>query len=325
MSTNPHLPRTPFTAAMLLARGVTRHTLRRMLKEGRVRQLIKGVYLAADVELTIDVRVQAVALVAKPHQVIADRTAAWIWGISAYAYSELEYPPVETVALRGHNPCRRADVSGRTRDLAEDEIVVVGGLRVTTPLRTALDLGCVLHRREALAALDAFRRAQELSMAQLEVALQRFAGRRGVVQLKELVPLSDPRAESARESWTRLAIIDAGLPVPDLQVWVLVDGVAKYRLDLAYERWRIVIEYDGWDAHESTEELKRATRERREWLRRNGWTVIVVRRGDFTGEALDAWLDELREALRAAYSSRRPLERGDRERRRGLPVGPATK
>ena len=324
MSTNPQLPRTPFTAATLLATGITRPTLRRLVKEGVVRQVIAGVYLLADVELTVELRSQAVALVAKPHHVVADRTAAWIWDIGTYAYSELDYPPIETVALRGHNPCRRAGVSGRTRDLADHEIVTVSGIRVTTPLRTALDLACVLHRREALAALDAFRRVHDLSIAQLEVELPRFAGRRGVVQLKELLPLSDPRAESARESWTRLVIVSAGLPVPDLQVWVLEDGAEKYRLDLAYTRWRIAIEYDGWEAHESTEELKRATRERRDWLRRNGWTVIVVRRGDFSGPALDRWLDELREALRAAYSSRRPLERGDRERLRRLPHGPAT-
>jgi hypothetical protein len=324
MSSNPQLPRTPFTAAMLAENGVTRHTFRCLLKDGLIRQVTSRVYLAADVELTVELRVQAVALVVKPHQVIADRTAAWIWDIGTYAYGELDYPPIETVALRGSNPCKRADVSGRTRDLHPDEIVTVGGVRVTTPVRTALDLGCVLQRREALAALDAFRRVHGLSLARLEVAVGRFTGRRGVVQLKALLPLSDPRAESARESWTRLAIIDAGLPLPELQIWVEVEGF-RYRLDLAYPRQRIVIEYDGWEAHESTEDLRRATRERRERLRRNGWTVIVGRKRDFTGAGLDAWLDEIREALRSAYSSRRPLERGDRERLRSFPVGPATK
>ncbi len=44
----------------------------------------------------------------------------------------------------------------------------------------------------------------------------------------------------------------------------------------------------------------------------NGWTVIVIRRGDFTGGALDAWLSELRQALRPAYSNVRRMERGSR-------------
>lgn len=314
MATTPDLPRVPVTSAGLKALGVTRGTLRRMMREGLVRRVTTDVYVAADVDDTIETRIQAIALVIRPHQVVADRTAAWLWGIEAFAYADLDAPPIETVALPGHFPCRRQAVRGRTRDLAPDEIVTIGGILATSPLRTALDLGCVLHRAEALAALDAFRRAHDISEAQLTARLPRFAGRRGVVQLKELIPLSDPRAESARESRTRLAILDAGLPMPDLQVWIDVAGTPTYRLDLAYARARIAIEYDGWEAHERTDDQRRYDEERRAWLRQNGWTIIVVRIGDFTGPALDAWISQLREALRWTYSNRRRLERGDGDR-----------
>ena len=81
-----------------------------------------------------------------------------------------------------------------------------------------------------------------------------------------------------------------------------IDGVPTYRLDFAYRRARVVVEYDGEEAHEGREA---EDEERRAWLRRHGWTVIVVRIGDFTGEALDRWLDELRSALATAYSNRR--------------------
>jgi hypothetical protein len=40
----------------------------------------------------------------------------------------------------------------------------------------------------------------------------------------------------------------------------------------------------------------------------------VVRSGDFTGSALDRWLDEVRDALATPYSNRRRLERGSRNR-----------
>ncbi|NYJ02543.1 hypothetical protein HNR19_003241 [Nocardioides thalensis] len=294
--------------------GITRATLRRLVHERQLRRVTTDVYVAADVEDTLETRVQAISLVISPHHVIADRAAAWLWGIDAFAYADLDAPPIETVALPGHYPCRRQAVRGRTRDLAADEIVTVGGVRVTSPLRTALDLGCVLHRADALAALDAFRRAHDISEAELVGQLPRFAGRRGVVQLKELIPLSDPRAESARESRTRLAILDAGLPAPDLQVWVDVAGRPTYRLDHAYVRARIAVEYDGWEAHQRTDDQRRYDEERRAWLRQNGWHVIVVRNGDFTGPALDAWTLELREALRWTYSTRRRLERGDGDR-----------
>ena len=84
-----------------------------------------------------------------------------------------------------------------------------------------------------------------------------------------------------------LAIADAGLPLPEPQVWIEIDGVPTYRLDFAYRRARVVVEYDGEEAHEGREA---EDEERRAWLRRHGWTVIVVRIGDFTGEALDRWL-----------------------------------
>ena len=50
--------------------------------------------------------------------------------------------------------------------------------------------------------------------------LPRFRRRRGVVQLRELLELVDARIESARESWTWLEIHDAGLPLPEPQVWI---------------------------------------------------------------------------------------------------------
>ena len=42
--------------------------------------------------------------------------------------------------------------------------------------------------------------------------------------MRELIALVDPRAESARESWTRLAIHDAGIVAPEPQVWIEIDG-----------------------------------------------------------------------------------------------------
>ena len=102
-----------------------------------------------------------------------------------------------------------------------------------------------------------------------------------------------------------LAIHDAGLPLPEPQYWIEIDGVAVYRLDFAYVRMRVAVEYDGIDAHEHTREQREHDEERRAWLRDHGWTVIVVRRGDFSRGALEHWLGELRQALAPSYSNRR--------------------
>jgi hypothetical protein len=313
VSDHPVLPRDPFTYGQLTQLGVTRHTLRRLVAERAVRRLLIGVYVRADVHLTVELRARAVAAVVPAHHVVRDRTAAWIHGIDVMTYAEHDVPPpIETCALRGHDPCTREGVAGRTRDLAPNDIVVLQGLRVTSPLRTALDLGCLLRRRDALAALDAFARSYGLTKQQLRLGSRRYRRRRGVLQLRELIELVDPRAESPRESWLRLSIHDAGLPSPHPQFWIEVDGIRIYRLDLAYRFARVAVEYDGWEAHQRTQEQRDNDRARRKWLSEHGWTVVVVRRGDFTGTALDRWLAELKEALKPMYSNVRRMERGSR-------------
>ena len=96
----------------------------------------------------------------------------------------------------------------------------------------------------------------------------------------------------------RLDIEDAGLPAPEPQFWVKHHGRKLFRLDLAYPKSKVCIEYDGEEFH--GEDAKEHDRRRRKWLRDHGWTVIVVTKDSFKGEALDSWLQELREALRVA-------------------------
>jgi hypothetical protein len=200
--------------------------------------------------------------------------------------------------LRGHDPTDRRDCHGGTRGLKPEDWQLIGGVRTTTPVRTALDLACKLPRHEALAALDAFARDYDVTATVLRRLLVRYFRRRGVIQARELVSLSDDRSESRGESWTRLDIHDAGLPAPTPQHWVVCDGVPTYRLDLAYPRARVAVEYDGVVFH-STPEQRAHDEERRAWLREHGWYVIVVTKDSFAADACAAWLGELREVIRS--------------------------
>lgn len=292
----PALPSHPFVVTDVA--GATTDDLKRASRRGDVRRLLRGVYVRADVPDSYDLRLAAVRRVVTPDHIACDRTAAWIYDVRAMDGGvDQRLPPIEVCRFRGHEPTRRRDVRGRERDLAPHDVHEVHGLRVTTPLRTALDLGCILRRREAIAALDQFRRKFAIAETTLSREAVRYAGRRGVVQLRELIPLSDASAESPRESWTRLEIHDAGLPQPVSQFVVAEDGVPLFRLDFAYPDERIAVEYDGWEFH-STPEQRAHDAERRRWLTRHGWCVIVVRVGDFTGSARDRWIADLRHALR---------------------------
>ncbi|MEJ7795828.1 MAG: DUF559 domain-containing protein [Nocardioides sp.] len=296
--TNPPLPDHPFLGRAAGHYGLTPKALRLALGQGAVMRLFTGVYARADLVDSTELRADAARLVMSPYSVLCDRSAAWLHGIGTFRYAELDFvPPLETYVLRGHDPTDRRDCHGGSRDLLPEDWQTLAGVRVTTPLRTALDLACTLSRREALAAMDAFAREFGFGTAELQRLLRRYRRRRGVVQARELVQLVDACAESRGESWVRLEIHDNGLPAPELQVWVVIVGVPTYRLDLAYRRARVAVEYDGEEFHTSPEQRQRDQR-RRKWLRSHGWYVIVVTKESFTGDALVSWISELRSVLK---------------------------
>lgn len=300
MTRVPAFPETPFTWSQAQALGIPRRTLDDAVRCRVVRRVTRGVYLRADVPDTTEVRVAAVALALNPFTVVCDRTAAWVYGIEVMDYRELDLlPPLETCALRGHSRTGRPECTGRQRDLLPEDICWLGGVPVTTPLRTCMDLACTLSRRRALAVMDAFMREFGITREDMMRTLPRYFRRRGVIQLRQLIPLADPRSESPRESWTRLAIIDAGLPAPEPQYWILVNGRPTFRLDLAYPHARVAVEYDGREFHDS-EEQKEADKARRQWMRDRGWKVIVLDQDSFAPGAVDLWIGELKTALRVA-------------------------
>ncbi|MGC4110993.1 MAG: hypothetical protein QM747_11340 [Nocardioides sp.] len=225
-------PPFPFTSA---SAPCTRARLRKAIESRELIRPFRGTYLRADVELTEITRAQVAALVLGHTSVLCDRTAAWVLGVDAMKYAELDRPlPLESCVLRGHEPTERPGVLGRTRDLRKEDVMEIGGVRVTTPVRTAADLLCLLPRRQALAAADALMREHAFTVADLRRLLVRYFRRRGVVQARNLAPLVDGRSESSGESWARIAIIDHGLVAPVPQYWVIAEGEAIYRLDLAY-------------------------------------------------------------------------------------------
>lgn len=288
------LPLRPFLSSQLPEVGLTPARLRRAVESGQVRRLFTGIYVSSAVPDDLEVRLQAVRLGLGPGQIACDRTAAWIHGIDLYRYGEYADVPIpEFCVRRGRTRTRLPAIHGMTRDLADVDIETRSGLTSTTPLRTALDLGAVLYRRDALAALDQYRRLHDVTLEQLVLGAERYRGRRGVRQLRFLIPLSDPRSESIRETWTRLAILDAGLPAPETQYW----WRDLYRLDLAYPRQRVAVEYDGEEFHLSSSDQVARDRARRDSLREDGWELIVVRNGDFSDARLSEWTGRLRAVL----------------------------
>lgn len=297
----------PFTTQVAHAAGLEGKHLVRLVALGLLRRPLRGVYYGAHLEDSLGLRVECVRLVVPEDGVVTDRTAGWLHG-SAMALAPNDHLAVPAVAVF-QSPGRRlrneVTVSGERR-LSDRDVVEIHGVRVTTPLRTACDLGRLLRRDAAFAALDAMTRLGRFTVDELVIEAERFRGYRGVRQLRAFAPLTDPGAESFGESVLRLRWYDAGpFPRPETQIPVLKPETSLMaRLDLGCCAWRYAAEYDGAAFHGPDQEDH--DRARRAWIADEGWTVEVFRRADVFGPMQVASARLARGLRLAALRTRHP-------------------
>lgn len=154
-------------------------------------------------------------------------------------------------------------------------MVMVSGRPATAPAWTAIEVARTLRRPRALATLDAALRSGRCNLEELSRAVTAQQGRRGIVKVRQLVPLADGRAESPMESEARLVMIDGGLPSPVLQHEVVDARGRLRRLDFAWPAQRVAAEYDSDQWHVGAEALRR-DREKLAALQDLGWIVVPI-------------------------------------------------
>lgn len=178
---------------------------------------------------------------------------------------------------------------------------IVNRRPVTSPAWTAIEVARSLRRPRALATLDAALRSGTCNRAELWRAAIEQAGRRGIVAVRELLPLADERAESPMESEARLAMIDGGLPIPELQ-YEIIDGNGEVRrVDFAWPDERVAVEYEGLDWHSGAEAMRR-DRTRQTALMDVGWIVIAIVFEDVRYRAWD-FVARIDRQLRRAHAA----------------------
>lgn len=293
----------PFTAAQARAAGVPAQRLAALAKTGVLRRLLPGAYVASEVADSIDLRSHAAALALPADAFVCDRTAAWIYtGARALGPNEhLSMPPVQYFRPSGKRAFKGGLVNSGERAIMETDLRELNGLVLTTELRTALDLGRLQPTRDLrLWGMDNMLATGAFTLDELLLQVPRFDRQRGVIMLRALAPLADPLSESFGESALRLRWYDAGLPHPQLQIPIDVDGVEVARLDMGLEEWLFAAEYDGEAWHSDDGDVEHDD-ERRTWLRDSRrWIIEVFRRQHVFGRQQDADL-RLR---RAAHEAR---------------------
>lgn len=230
--------RAPFLGSEAIRAGlVTRDTLR----GPRFKKLGVDVFTAADLPANFANRSRGVALRLNGSGVLSGYSAAELLGSGCVP----GHPSVE-VTVPGGDFRERPGLTVHRDLLAEDEVTTVDGVAATTPLRTAWDLARWLPTVEAVVAVDALARVGGFDPRALRRIQQRYPRARWRRRVPGVVDLSDPRAESPMETRSRLVLVLRGLPCPELQFAVYdADGVFVARLDMAYPRLRLAVEYDG--------------------------------------------------------------------------------
>ncbi|EGD53627.1 type IV toxin-antitoxin system AbiEi family antitoxin [Gordonia neofelifaecis] len=126
--------------------------------------------------------------------------------------------------------------------LADDDVVDLGGLRVTGPARTAVDIA--LTETDFARILAVFDSALRMGVSREELESRLSGPRRGVARARYVLAFADGLSDNPGESWGRAQMIEAEFPIPILQaVHHLEDG---HRAICDYD-WegRVVGEFDG--------------------------------------------------------------------------------
>jgi hypothetical protein len=262
----------PFIGSEAVASGaLTPYALR-----SRFLPIHRNVFIPRDAEVTAVVRAKAAWLWSQRRAVVAGRSASALQG-SKWVDSNR---PAEIIYDNRHAP---AAIRTWSDCLVDDELTLVGGVKITTSARTALDIACRYPVGKAVAAIDSLARATDLKMADVELLAERYKGRRGIRRARKTLDLVDAGAESPRETWLRLLLIRAGFPPPQTQIPVYDEyGQLAAVLDMGWENIKLAVEYDG-DHHRTDRRQFNKDIRRAEALTSLGWIDVRVTAVDTEG------------------------------------------
>ncbi|MFP5311497.1 MAG: endonuclease domain-containing protein [Actinomycetes bacterium] len=174
----------------------------------------------------------------------------------------------------------------------QDETMDWQGIHISTPARTWLDLCRVLPLEHVVAIGDQLVRQPHdglelrttpwATIQELRDMLKRHPKLQGIVKARAAIELIRVGADSAPETFLRLALVDAGLPEPELQVRIVAGDPYSPAADLGYRSRRIAIQYDG--GHHLTREQQSRDNHRDACFHSAGWHYLKFNADDLAND-----------------------------------------
>lgn len=266
------------TRSQALAAGIGSEAIRDRRGRGALHPLHRGVYLVGHPAPPPLAREQAALLAVGASAHLAGRTAASLWGLlPADPEADVEIVVVgRQVRARSGLAIRRA-----TRALDRADLRRAGGLPVTAPARTIVDLAPRLDD-DALERL--VHDAQVLRLASagaVRAALERAGAVAGAPRLRRALDGTARGITRSEAERLLLAVLRrARLPGPRRNA-----RVCGYEVDALWPDRRLIVEVDGFAAHGTRRAFERDRRRDMD-LQSSGYRVVRVTWRQLTDEPL---------------------------------------
>jgi Protein of unknown function (DUF559) len=239
-----------------------------------------------------------VVLAYGPVAVLSHRSAAALHGIRPTSRRNIDV----TLPSPSARPRPGIDVH-RSATLDRTDVTTVDGIPCTSVARTLLDLAEVVDERGVEKAVD---RAEVLGIFDrraVEDVLSRAVGRRGARVVQAVLAGYEGPSLTDRELEERFFVLcrQAGMPRPEVNVWIGLEGGIAYKVDFLWRAERVMVETDGWGSHRTRRAFENDRRRDRR-LRLAGWDVIrfTWRDVEHEPEEVVAFLTEFWQARRDA-------------------------
>lgn len=296
-----------FSAAQATELGVSRRQLTRAERSGVLRRVHPSVFFIGGGVLPPLARIHAAALAAGPAAVPSHESAFHLHGVDRV--------PFDVVVSTG--PTGRTDLLGvrvhRVRDLVEEHLCVVDGVRTTTIERALVDVATCFSASRTAWLLD------HLTITTRRTSLGRIArvvrqvNRRGRAGIGAFTTLLDaraagpplPRSQLERAADALLALTSLPVPIREYPL-PIPDGQraaeARY-VDRAWPGAKLILEIDGRPWHSRERDMARDRRRDRQ-AAAAGWQTMRV-----LGEEVRDLPGEVADDVVSAYLHRLALLR----------------
>ena len=187
--------------------------------------------------------VQAVVGALDGQVVLTHHTALAALGVSLWGVA---FDEVHVHRDADRSARRDAGVVHHRGDLPDDQVMLVNGLFVAVPERSALDAARIVPFEAGVVLMDGARRLDTFDDERCSAFLEEQRDWQGSVRAARAFHFSDPRAATVGESRSRVLMARIGIPQPDLQVEIR-DSLGRLIgiTDLYVREIRTAVEFDG--------------------------------------------------------------------------------